>query len=403
MFSALKSSRLPAHGSLLLALTLAGCATAPTAWRAPPAIPAAERPAHHLRVFDRAWELVSDKFFDARFRGVDWPASRDKYRPEAGQAADEAALYAVLNRMFADLKESHLVAIAPKAAHELRTRHRAAVGLRWRLIEGRRVVQEVLPGSPADLAGVRPGWIAVARDGHPLDDEPLFTNEVGRRVTYCFLDSDDRPQERTLTAELLTFERRESRLLDDGVLYLRFDTFNRANLRWFSRQLKDHRDTPALVIDLRQNPGGAAYSLLLALGELFDRPVDTGAIIRRSGRERDWDSLQLFAARYPGRIAVLVDRFSASSSEIFTHVLQHEKRAVVVGRPTAGAVIVARFYPLPGGGRLEIPVEDYVGRDGRRLEGVGVKPDRIVALRLADLRSGRDPDLEAALRMLANH
>ncbi len=401
--SALKSIRLLAPGSRLLALLLAGCATAPTAWQPPPPIPAAQRPEHNLRVFDHAWELVNDKFFDARFRGVDWPAQRDRYRPEAGQAADDTALYTVLNRMFGELQESHLIAIAPKSAHELRTRHRAAVGMRWRLVEGRRVVSEVLPGSPAGLAGVQPGWIATERDGHPLDDEPRFTNEVGKRITYSFLDADDRPQTRTMTAALLTFERLDSRLLDDGVLYLRFDSFSGSALSWFSRQLKDHRDAPAVIIDLRQNSGGAAYFLLLALGEVFDRRVDTGTVIRRSGRERDWDSLQLFPARYPGRIAVLVDRFSASSSEIFAHVLQHEKRGLVIGRPTAGAVIVARFYPLPGGGRLEIPVEDYIGRDGKRLEGVGVKPDRIVALRLADLRAGRDPDLETALKIISSH
>ncbi len=385
----------------LLAMT--GCATAPTAWSPPPPLPAAQRPAHNLRVFDHAWELVNDKFFDARFRGTDWPAMRDQYRPEAEAAAGDEALYAVLNRMFGELKESHLLAIAPRAAHELRTRHRAAVGMRWRIIEGRRVVQEVIPGSPADLAGVQPGWIAVARDGHPLDDEPRFTNEVGQRVTYSFLDADDRPQERTMTAGLLTFERTESRLLADGVLYLRFDTFSGANLSWLSRQLKDHRDVPAVIIDLRQNGGGAAVALLMALGEVFDRRVDTGTVVRRSGRERDWDSVALFSAKYPGRLAVLVDRFSASSSEIFAHVIQQEKRGLVIGRPTAGAVIVARFYPLPGGGRLEIPVEDYLGRDGRRLEGVGVKPDRIVALRLADLRAGRDPDLETALTLLQRH
>ncbi|MCW5549042.1 MAG: hypothetical protein KIT44_08770 [Opitutaceae bacterium] len=383
----------------LLALT--GCATAPTAYRPPPPLPVNERPAHNLRVFDRAWELVNEKFFDARFRGVDWPALRDRYRPAAEAAVNDVELYLALNRMFAELKESHLVAITPKSAHELRTRHRAAVGMRWRPIEGRRVVQEVVPGSPADLAGVRPGWIALARDGHALDDEPRFINEVGKRVTYAFLDADDRPQERTMTAQLLSFERREARMVADDVLYLRFDSFTGANLGWFSRQLKDHRHVPAVIIDLRQNPGGATYSLLLALGELFDHPVDTGTVVRRSGRERDWDSLALFSAKYPGRVAVLVDRSSASSSEIFAHVIQHEKRGLVIGRPTAGAVIVARFYDLPGGGRLGIPVEDYVGRDGRRLEGIGVKPDRIVALRLADLRAGRAPDLETALRMLA--
>ena len=384
---------------LPLALLLAGgCASVPTAYEAPPALAPAERPAHNLQVFDRAWGLVRDHYFDRTFGGRDWPALRTRYRPAAEQAPDDAALYAVLTRLLAELPDSHLVALPPRSAHELRTQHRAAVGMRWRVVEDRRVVTEIVPGSPAAAAGVQVGWMPVARDGVPLDEETPFTNEVGRRVTYTFLDAADQPVELTMTATLLSFERREARRLDGGALFLRFDSFSGTNLRWLSAQLKAHRDAPAVIVDLRQNPGGLAVALRLAVGEFFDRPVATGTIVRRNGRESGWDSLLLFSARYPGRVAILLDRFSASSAEIFAHVLRHHGRATLVGRPTAGAVVVARFYPLPGGGRLEVPVEDFVGLDGRRLEGRGVAPDVPVELTLADLRAGRDPDLAAALR-----
>ncbi|MDB6128033.1 MAG: peptidase, partial [Verrucomicrobia bacterium] len=61
----------------------------------------------------------------------------------------------------------------------------------------------------------------------------------------------------------------------------------------------------------------------------------------------------------------------------------------------------AKFYALPGGGRIEIPEENYVGLDGKQLEGRGVTPDiAIPAATLADWRAGRDPDLAAALTEL---
>ena len=81
--------------------------------------------------------------------------------------------------------------------------------------------------------------------------------------------------------------------------------------------------------------------------------------------------------------------------------MQFHHRAIVVGRRTAGAVIVAREYPLPDGGRLQVATEDYRGLDGKRLEGNGVKPDVEVELKLADVRAGRDRDLDAALQVLA--
>lgn len=383
-----------------IGLLLTGCATVPTAYRERPPLSAEARPTHNLRVFDRVWSLVQEKYFDASFRGQDWRALREKHRPDAAAAKDDDALYVALNRLLSELRESHLVALPPRQAHEFRTQHRAAVGMRWRVIEGRRVVTEVVPGSPAERAGVRPGWLPVARDGVPLDQEPPARTEVGRTITYEFLDAQDRPVARTMTAELLTFERRESRALEDGIVHLRFDTFSARNARWLNRELRRHRAAPAVIVDLRQNPGGLAFALGLAIGEFFPGRVDTGTAIRRGGRRNDWDSLRFLSAKYPGRVVVLLDRFSASSAEIFAHVLRHHDRATIIGRRSAGAVIVARFHRLPGGGRLEVPVEDYLGLDGQRLEGRGVTPDIPVELSLAALRAGRDPDLEAALHYL---
>lgn len=384
----------------VLAVLLGGCALTPTEYRPPPPLSAGERHAHNRQVFDRAWQLVRAKFFDAKFRGVDWSAQRDKYLPVAEAAPDENRLYAVLARMLGELKESHLAALAPKASHELRTQHRAAVGMRWRVVEGHRVVTDLVPGSPAELAGVQRGWIVVSRDGHPLEDEPAFTNAVGKTVTYGFVDAQDRPHSVTMTAGLLSFDRHEARSLDGGALYLRFDRFDLGAARWVNARLKERRNAPATIVDLRQNSGGSAVSLFLLLGEFLDHRAGLGTVVRRNGASDDWKSLRWFPSNYQGRVVILLDNFSASSAEIFSHVLQHNRRATVIGRQSAGAVIVARFYSLPGGGRLEVPVEDYIGLDGQRLEGRGVTPDTPVPIELIELRAGRDPDLEAALRLL---
>ena len=80
--------------------------------------------------------------------------------------------------------------------------------------------------------------------------------------------------------------------------------------------------------------------------------------------------------------------------------MRHHQRAVIVGRKTAGAVVVSQFYPLPDGGRMQLAIEDFRALDGQRLEGTGVTPDKVVPLRLADVRAGRDADLEAALAEL---
>ena len=278
--------------------------------------------------------------------------------------------------------------------------------MRWsimRRVDDLWVVTTVYPGSAAAAAGVQPGWIVRSRDGRPVGERaPRFTMRPGQEVRLEFLDPADRIIPLTLVAGPVVWApRREVRELDRGIVLLRFEEFDPASIRWLSAELEARRDAPAVIVDLRGNPGGLLMSVRFAIAEFFPAEVPIGTFVRRDGRERETGSLTLGAARYRGRVVILVDEASASSAEIFSHVLQQKSRAIVVGRTTAGAVIAARHYRLPDGGQLQLAIQDYVGLDGRRLEGAGVVPDVPVTVRLDDLRQGRDVDLAAALAVLA--
>lgn len=384
---------------LAVALLAGGCVTAPP--RVPVAMSPEQRVAHNTQVFDRVWDLVNRKFFDAKFRGVDWNAMRMRYRPEAEKAENADALYTVINTMLEELKESHNYAQTPQETWESKSRQRALIGIGLQRLEGKWVITHVFPGSPAEEAGVQRGWLVVARNGEPVGTQTVFNLKVGESVAYDFLDPQDQPRAITMTARLIsTVFHSEMRTLADGVVYLRFDQFDLKSLRWLSAQLRAHRTAPAVVIDLRHNPGGYLFSLDFALGEFFPSAVPLGTFIRRSGSKEDEAVSQLFSARYAGRVALLTGSSSASCSEIFAHVLHHHGRAVIVGQKTAGAVIGSMRYSLPDGGRLQVAVTDYLGLDGKRLEGRGVTPDVMVPIKLADLRAGIDAELNAALAQL---
>jgi carboxyl-terminal processing protease len=394
----MRGSSYPGQFLLLAVVLLAGgCAGLPTPPRAEVTLSARERTAHNLRVFDRAWQLVNDKFFDPKFRGVDWVAMKTRYRPPAENAVDDDALYAVINTLLGELKESHNYAMTPERRWEMLAKQRPRIGIGLRYLENRWVVTEVVPKSPAEKAGVLRGWIVEARDGKPLDAGASFSLKDGQLIDYDFLTADDERRTVSMTARVLsTADRREVRPLADGAMYLRFDGFDYQSLRWLSDQLKTYRTAPAVVIDLRYNHGGLFYSLEFSLGEFFPKPVQLGTFVRRSGFEKEKDSNQFFSARYAGKVVLLTDRSTASCAEILAHALHYYKRAVLVGRPTAGAVVASRYFSLPDGGMLQIAVDDFRGLDGQRLEGLGVKPDIAVELKLADLRVGTDADLLAA-------
>lgn len=384
-----------------LLVALAGCSSVPTAYVEPAPLSAMERTALNLKVHDAVWQLVNDRHFDPNFRGVDWNALRTQYRHAAAAAKDDTELYRVLGRLCGELKESHLTPLPPRRTHEIRTARRMAVGMGWMALEGRQVVTEIVPGGPAAEAGVQPGWILVSCEGRPLTDAPPLSPQPGRPVTYTFLDLDNQPRTITFQPELLRVEQMVSEPLPGGYRYLRFDKFDRQSLVWLNRELKAHRHAPGIVIDLRENPGGYIYTANLAIAQFFDHTVATGRFVKRSGHINEGRGWPLFSAKYRGRVAVLTGAATGSAAEIFSHVLQYEKRATIVGRRTAGAVVISRTFPLPGGGTLQLPIQDYRGRDGRRLEGRGVSPDiGVPPVGLADFRKGRDYDVETALAAL---
>lgn len=389
--------------AFILAFALAGCATRP-----PVQVPLAsfapeqrERAEQNLEVFSATWDLVNRKYFDPKFQGVDWNAAGVRHAAAAGAAPDEAALYRVLNAMVDLLDDSHTHAHSPKRAAEQRTRTRPRTGFNLTRLEDVWVVSEVLPGSPAEEAGVKPGWIVVARDGKPLGDTIDFKPKVGDAAEWEFLDEAHRTVRVAPVARVLsTGPRQVKQVLADGFVHLRFDEFDATDRRWLGRELKEHAKAPGVVIDLRRNPGGETFSLGITIGEFFDRSVDCGTFVSRSGRRSVKNSWQLGSAQYRGKVVVLVDDATGSAAEIFAAVLQDHGRATVVGRRTGGAVLASSFHGLPDGGRLQLSREDYFAPKGRRLEELGVEPDVVVPRTLADLRAGRDRDLEEAVRVL---
>ncbi len=388
--------------AIALAL-LAGCTTTPAPRVSLATVPAEQRARaqDNVRVFERVWGLVADGHYDPKLHGVDWPAAGLKYGAEVAAAKDDKALYASLNAMVGLLKDSHTHALSPAQVQERRTQTRARTGIYMTRVDGRWVVNEVMAGSPAELAGVKTGWLVVARNGTPFGERSEARPKEGEVARWEFLDTADRPVALDIAAKSLsTKPRQEARVLPGGFVYLRFDAFDTADRRWLSDQLKTNREAPGVVIDLRRNPGGGTISMGITIGEFFERSVDCGTFITRGGYRGGKSSWQFGSARYRGRVVVLVDGATGSAAEIFAAVLQEHGRATIVGRKTAGAVLASWFHGLPDGGELQLSREDYVTPKGRRLESDGVEPDVRVVRTVADVRAGRDADLEAGLKVL---
>ena len=158
----------------------------------------------------------------------------------------------------------------------------------------------------------------------------------------------------------------------------------------------------ALVIDLRDDPGGLESTLLRLAGDLVG--ADTFGV-RRERAKTEPLRTRTGGPQFTGTVVAVVDAQSASSAELLAYLLQMRKRGTVVGDRTAGAVMEARGHVHTVGIDIvvfyytSVTAADLVFADGTRLEGRGVVPDEIVLPSGADLAGRRDPALARAITL----
>ena len=163
------------------------------------------------------------------------------------------------------------------------------------------------------------------------------------------------------------------------------------------------RKAKALVLDLRDNSGGALNGLKALVGWLFDRDVHVMTRIGRKGEEKI--IAKPTSRPFLGNLVVLVNSESASASEILARIVQLEKRGTVIGDRSGGAVMVSMRIPHEFGiGNVtfygtSVTIADVRMPDGGQLEHVGVTPDELLLPTPADLAAGRDPVLARAIAL----
>jgi C-terminal processing protease CtpA/Prc len=158
--------------ALALAILLAACAPLPTR---PSAGPLADVPddvqpvsttslsrafgtrAIRIDVADRAWRVIAGHFYDPKLNGVDWEAVRRATRARAGAATTDAEFYTALKDMAAALGDSHTMVLTPRETLDRRRFVSTRIGMQMTFVDGRIVIAEVEPDSPAGNAGIAVG------------------------------------------------------------------------------------------------------------------------------------------------------------------------------------------------------------------------------------------------------
>lgn len=257
-------------------------------------------------------------------------------------------------------------------------------------------IVEVFPNSPASEADVKPGDYIFAVNGKPSAGKTTdalvseITGPEGTGVEVTVLRGEKTLPlsmvRRSIQIPVITSRYFEN----DKVGYLKISSFSfdlGAQLRPELDKL-DGQGMQALIIDLRNNPGGYLHAATAMIRNF----VEEGVLIHTKDRNGLDTPLRFSNGRQaPYPVYILANESSASASEVFAGAMQDYEAGVVIGRKTFGKGSVQQLEPLTDGGVLKVTIEEYLTPNQRRVNGVGIEPDVDVY--------GALPQLLTALRL----
>lgn len=316
----------------------------------------------------------------------------------------EALEYAAVNGLLSTL-DPHTVLMTPRFYRELQLSQKGrfgGLGISVGEVDGYLVIQTVMAGTPAAEAGVEVDDKivqigGVSTIGLGLDEVVnLLRGEPDTKVTLWVRRKgwkEAKPFE--LTRREIQLPSVESEVLGDGIgwVYIRgFQETTDEDLRVALARLdKMPGGLKGLVLDLRDNPGGLLEKAI-AVSNTFLTSGTIVTTVREGGKERDESHATQADTRANLPLVVLVNRGSASASEIVAGALKRNDRALVVGQTTFGKGSVQVVYRIDEAA-LKLTVAQYLTPGDISIQGVGIVPDiDLVTLRVPEPKAGEPFD-----------
>ncbi len=322
---------------------------------------------------------------------------------------DPADLYDLaIDGLLEKLGDPHSTLLRPEDYSDLRlttTGNYGGLGIRIDQKDNWITVVQTLPNTPAERVGLRPGDRLIEVDGKsmrgwkPDDAVRVLRGPKGSPVDLKISRIGvPEPIPVRIVRDDIHVVYVTAFMYDAGIGYIRLQQFSAKSADDIRDAIDDltRQGMKSLIFDLRGNPGGLLEEGV-AVSDLF---LDSGSeVVETRSRIADQNDTY-FSERQPIDrdlpVIVLVDRFSASASEIVAGALQDHDRALVVGLPTFGKGSVQTLYPLPGGNYLKLTTAKWYTPNGRSIHREA-EPGHVLALATAEREEEELPTDTAAV------
>lgn len=273
----------------------------------------------------------------------------------------------------------------------------------------RAMISGVMDGTPAQEAGLREGDIIYKVEGEAtqgLSLTEVVSRVKGREGTTVHLTIYRKGEADYLEMDIVRSKQIETTTVDWGMVedseigYIRIREFDEVTVDQYAEAMAElnEMEMKALILDLRSNPGGD----LNAVVEVARKILPEGLILRvsdKEGNEKQYTCDGTKKLQIP--LAVLVNGYSASASEILAGAIQDHEMGTLIGTTTYGKGIVQRIHRLDDGTAIKLTVSAYFTPSGRNIHGTGIEPDVVLEYdHDAYAETGSDNQVDKAVEIL---
>lgn len=359
-------------------------------------------------LYDNVWKLINTKYVDQTDNQQDWNQWRHKYDSYINTDDDS---YVAIETMLTSLDDPYTKFLDPKEFSEETSSIKGSlkgIGVQIATKDGKLMVIAPIEDSPAEKAGLM------------ADDEILEINGVSTKGMSIDKAADKiRGEEGTMVTLLIkrkdvvkayAITRKEIELkavstkvpnnvkLNDDIGYIRLSSFISKNAaKEFENIVNQYGSKKGYIVDLRSNPGGLLTNAIY-IANLF---LPNGIIVSTVDRDGYKETQRSIGRPITDKpMVILINKGSASASEIFSGAMKDNKRAVLIGEKSFGKGLVQEINRLPNDSGVNITIQKYLTPNGTDINKKGIDPDIKVELSEDDIKNKDDKQLKKANEVL---
>lgn len=361
-------------------------------------------------LYDNVWRLINSKFVDQSNNQQNWAKWRHKYDNQIRTNEDA---YVAINTMVASLNDPYTKFLDPKEFADETSSIKGSlkgIGIQIGVKDGKLMVIAPIEDTPAERAGLQADDEILEIDGVSTKGITVdkaadkIRGKEGTQVTLLVKRKDVAPKMYTITRAEIEIKSISQKLPTDMTIpndfcYIRLSSFISRNAATeFGNILNTNRNKKGFIIDLRSNPGGLLTNAIY-ISDMF---LDGGTIVSTVDRDGYKETQRASAGVYTKKpVVVLINKGSASASEIFSGAMKDNHRAVIIGEQSFGKGLVQEINKLPYESGINITIQKYLTPNGTDINKKGITPDIVVKLTEDDVKNKNDLQLKKAVEVLS--